>query len=299
MDRFEEMRNFVRVVERKSFTKAAGDLLIPRATMTNSIQRLEARLRTRLLDRTTRTVVPTLDGEAYYRRCVDILAELEEADGIFRRTDPRGLLRVNLQGTLARKFIIPRLPEFLERYPCIDLMISDGDRFVDLVHEGFDCVVRSGGLSDSSMIARRLAILREATIASPDYIARTGMPETLEDLKTQDHTMVSFLSGADDKPIPLDFTVNGTVRQIMLPASISVTGADSYAACAYAGLGLVQVPRYRVADDLKAGRLVDILPEFPPDPMPVSILYPQNRQLSVRVRVFVDWVANILAEADI
>ncbi|HBV00739.1 LysR family transcriptional regulator, partial [Thalassospira lucentensis] len=203
MDRFEEMRNFVRVVERKSFTKAAGDLLIPRATMTNSIQRLEARLRTRLLDRTTRTVVPTLDGEAYYRRCVDILAELEEADGIFRRTDPRGLLRVNLQGTLARKFIIPRLPEFLERYPCIDLMISDGDRFVDLVHEGFDCVVRSGGLSNSSMIARRLAILREATIASPDYIARTGMPETLEDLKTQGHTMVSFLSGADDKPIPL------------------------------------------------------------------------------------------------
>ncbi|MEQ8389910.1 MAG: LysR family transcriptional regulator [Thalassospira sp.] len=299
MDRFEEMRNFVRVVERKSFTKAAGDLLIPRATMTNSIQRLEARLRTRLLERTTRTVVPTLDGQAYYRRCVDILAELEEADGIFRRADPRGLLRVNLQGTLARKFIIPRLPEFLEQYPCIDLVLSDGDRFVDLVHEGFDCVLRSGGLSDSSMIVRRLAVLHEATVASPDYIARTGMPETLEDLKTQGHEMVNFLSGADDKPIPLDFTVNGTVRQITLPASISVTGADSYAACAQAGLGLVQVPRYRVADDLATGRLVDILPEFPPDPMPVSILYPQNRQLSVRVRVFVDWVADVLAKADI
>ncbi|MEQ8284299.1 LysR family transcriptional regulator [Thalassospira sp.] len=299
MDRFEEMRNFVRVVERKSFTKAAGDLLIPRATMTNSIQRLEARLRTRLLERTTRTVVPTLDGDAYYRRCVDILAELEEADGIFRRADPRGLLRVNLQGTLARKFIIPRLPEFLEQYPCIDLVLSDGDRFVDLVHEGFDCVLRSGGLSDSSMIVRRLAVLHEATVASPDYIARTGMPETLEDLKTQGHEMVNFLSGADDKPIPLDFTVNGTVRQVTLPASISVTGADSYAACAHAGLGLVQVPRYRVANDLATGRLVDILPEFPPDPMPVSILYPQNRQLSVRVRVFVDWVADVLAKADI
>ncbi|MEQ9345410.1 MAG: LysR family transcriptional regulator [Thalassospira sp.] len=299
MDRFEEMRNFVRVVERKSFTKAAGDLLIPRATMTNSIQRLEARLRTRLLERTTRTVVPTLDGQAYYRRCVDILAELEEADGIFRRADPRGLLRVNLQGTLARKFIIPRLPEFLEQYPCIDLVLSDGDRFVDLVHEGFDCVLRSGGLSDSSMIVRRLAILHEATVASPDYIARTGMPETLEDLKTQGHEMVNFLSGADDKPIPLDFTVNGTVRQVTLPASISVTGADSYAACAHAGLGLVQVPRYRVANDLATGRLLDILPEFPPDPMPVSVLYPQNRQLSVRVRVFVDWVADVLAKADI
>jgi DNA-binding transcriptional LysR family regulator len=292
------MRNFARVVERKSFTKAAADLLIPRATMTNSIQRLEDRLGTRLLDRTTRTVNPTHDGQAYYQRCVRILEELEEADGIFTDKDPKGLLRVNLQGTLARTFVIPALGDFRSRYPGIDLLIADGDRYVDLVHEGFDCVLRSGGLVSSSMVGRRLALLHEATVASPDYIARTGMPETLDDLHRQGHQMVSFLSGADAQPIPLDFVVDGKVVEVSLPASISVTGADSYAACGAAGLGLIQVPRYRVADDLEAGRLIEILPETPPDLMPVSILYPQNRQLSARVRVFVDWISDLLGAID-
>ncbi|WP_336079656.1 LysR family transcriptional regulator [Thalassospira sp. CH_XMU1448-2] len=298
MDRFEDMRNFVRVVERQSFTKAAGDLLIPRATMTNSIQRLEDRLGTRLLERTTRTVKPTHDGEAYYHRCVRILADLEDADTSFTNPDPRGLLRVNLQGTLARTFIIPAISEFKERYPCINLVIADGDRFVDLVHEGFDCVLRSGDLASSSMIGRRLTLLREVTIASPDYLARVGIPETLDDLEAQGHQMVCFLSGADDKPIPLDFVVAGKVREITLPPSISVTGADTYAACAAAGLGLVQVPRYRVVDDLRSGRLVEVLPEYPPEPMPVSVLYPQNRQLSARVRVFVDWICDLFARTE-
>ena len=299
MDRFEDMRNFVRVVERKSFTKAAGDLLIPRATMSNSIQRLEDRLGTRLLERTTRTVKPTRDGEAYYQRCVRILADLEDADTSFTNPDPKGLLRVNLQGTLARTFVIPAISGFRERYRGIDLVIADGDRYVDLIHEGYDCVLRSGDLASSSMIARRLALLHEVTIASPDYLARFGTPRTIDDLQSQGHEMVSFLSGADDKPIPLDFVVDGKVREITLPASISVTGADSYAACASAGLGLIQVPRYRVADDLRAGRLVEVLPDFPPDPMPVSVLYPQNRQLSTRVRVFVDWLANLFAKTDL
>ncbi|MEE3045500.1 MAG: LysR family transcriptional regulator [Pseudomonadota bacterium] len=299
MDRFEDMRNFVRVVERKSFTKAAGDLLIPRATMSNSIQRLEDRLGTRLLERTTRTVKPTRDGEAYYQRCVRILADLEDADTSFINPDPKGLLRVNLQGTLARTFVIPAISGFRERYRGIDLVIADGDRYVDLIHEGYDCVLRSGDLASSSMIARRLALLHEVTIASPDYLARFGTPRTIDDLQSQGHEMVSFLSGADDKPIPLDFMVDGKVREITLPASISVTGADSYAACASAGLGLIQVPRYRVADDLRAGRLVEVLPDFPPDPMPVSVLYPQNRQLSTRVRVFVDWLADLFAKTDL
>ena len=203
-----------------------------------------------------------------------------------------------MQGTLARTFIIPALGDFRGRYPGIELVLADGDRFVDLVHEGFDCVLRSGDLANSSMIGRRLALLHEATVASPDYIARIGMPKTLDDLKSQGHQMVCFLSGADDQPIPLDFTIDGKVCDVMLPASISVTGADSYAACAAAGLGIVQVPRYRVADDLGSGKLVEILPDCPPDPMPVSILYPQNRQLSVRVRVFVDWLSALFAKID-
>tara|TARA_R110001583_G_scaffold19993_4_gene77585 strand:- start:54251 stop:55168 length:918 start_codon:yes stop_codon:yes gene_type:complete len=295
MDRFEEMRNFVRIVERSSFTKAAADLQIPRATMTNAIQRLEERLGTRLLARTTRTVKPTLDGEVYYKRCVRILAELEEADGIFLRCAPKGLLRVNLQGTLARMFVIPALPDFMAQYPDITLLIGDGDRYVDLVHEGYDCVLRSGELVDSSMIGRRLMTMNEVTVASPAYIEKYGMPREIDDLERQGHRVVSFLSGADDKPMPLDFTIDGLVRHVELPADVSVTGADLYMAATVAGLGIIQVPRYRALADLNAGRLVEIMPQYPPEPMPVSVLYPQNRQLSLRVRVFTDWLGRLFA----
>ncbi|MFH1805747.1 MAG: LysR family transcriptional regulator [Pseudomonadota bacterium] len=290
MDRFGEMHIFVRIVERRSFTKAATDLMMPRATVSNAIQRLEERLGTRLLERTTRQVKPTLDGEAYYQRCRRILFDLEDADGLFRQTMPKGLLRVNLQGTLARKFIIPALPGFMAAYPELTLLIADSDRYVDLVQEGYDCVVRSGELSDSTMIVRRLTLLPTVTLASPDYFGKIGIPETLDDLTGQDHRAVGYLSGANDRPVPLDFTVGGALRQVMLPASVSVTGADLYMAAGLAGLGLIQVPRYRVIEDLRAGALVEILPEYPPEPMPVSVLYPQNRQLSPRVRAFADWL---------
>lgn len=295
MDRFEEMRNFVRIVERRSFTKAATDLQIPRATMTNAIQRLEERLGTRLLNRTTRQVRPTLDGEAYYKRCIRILGELEEADGLFRPCAPKGLLRVNLQGTLARMFVISALPGFMDEYPDITLVVADGDRYVDLVHEGYDCVLRSGELVDSSMISRRLATMPEVTVASPGYLEKYGMPERIEDFERQGHRVVSFLSGADAKPMPLDFTIDGLVRQVEIPANISVTGADLYIAAAIAGLGIIQVPYYRAVADLKAGRLVEILPQYPPESMPVSVLYPHNRQLSPRVRVFTDWLGQLFA----
>ena len=138
MDRLEEMRVFVRIVERRSFTQAADDLQLPRATVTNAIQRLETRLGARLLERTTRQVSPTLDGDAYYQRCLRLLADMEEAEESVRNTAPKGLLRVNLQGTLARHFVVPALPDFLERYPGMELHIGEGDRLVDLVREGVD-----------------------------------------------------------------------------------------------------------------------------------------------------------------
>jgi DNA-binding transcriptional LysR family regulator len=167
MDRFEEMRIFTRIMERRSFTLAAEDLRIPRATVTNAIKRLEARLGTRLLERTTRQVSPTLDGEAHYQRCVRLLADIEEAEGAFRGAAPKGILRVNLQGTLARHFVVPALPAFLQRYPELALRIGEGDRLVDLVREGVDCVLRAGDLQDSSMVARRVALLEQVTVASP------------------------------------------------------------------------------------------------------------------------------------
>ncbi|KXU91355.1 transcriptional regulator [Paraburkholderia monticola] len=291
MDRFEEMRVFVRIAERQSFTRAADDLQIPRATVTNLMKRLEERLGARLLERTTRTVRLTPDGDAHYQRCVRLIADMEEAEGAFTDLAPKGLLRVNVQGTLARHFVVPALPAFLARFPDIELMIGEDDRLVDLVREGIDCVLRAGVLQDSSMVGRRVAQLQQVTVASPAYLAAYGEPSDPAALST--HRAVNYVSSATGKPVPLEFRVDGRDTALVLPSAVSVSGAELYAGAAIAGLGIVQVPRYRVEGELAAGRLRIILADYPPPPLPVSVLYPQNRQLSPRVRVFAQWLREI------
>lgn len=297
MDRLDGMRLFARVVERRSFTSAAADLGLPRSTATEAIRRLEARLGVRLLERTTRHVAPTLDGEAYYHRCLSILADLEDAEGVFRDAQPRGLLRVDAHGLLTRTFILPRLPEFLARYPLIDLFIGQGDRLVDLVREGVDCVIRAGDLADSSLIVRRLATLEEVTCASPAYLAEHGVPASPDEL--EGHRMVGFLSSRTAAVIPLEFTVNGRLRNIVLPSRVTVNNSDTMADLARYGLGLFQAPRYRVRADLESGALVQVLKDHPPSGTALSALYPHARQLAPRVRVFLDWVTDIFANADV
>lgn len=301
MDRFQEMQAFVRIAERQSFTQASEDLQIPRATVTNLIKRVEQRIGTRLLERTTRTVRLTQDGEAYYRRCVRLLADMEEAEGLFRNTAPKGLLRVNLQGTLARHFVVPALPDFLARHPELTLHIGEDDRLIDLVREGVDCVLRAGTLQDSSMVGRRIALLPQVTVASPAYLARHGEPADPAALAApgSTHRAVDYLSSATGKPVPLEFTVDGRVSTLQLPATVSVTGTDLYTGSAVAGLGLVQVPRYRVAAELADGRLQVVLDGFAPPPMPVSVLYSQHRQLSARVRVFTQWLREVFEAAEL
>src|SRR5713226_698248 len=192
MDRFDAMRVFARIVERRSFTQAADDLGLPRSTVTDAVKGLEARLGVRLLERTTRQVSPTLDGEAYYRRCLSLIADLEDAEGAFGGAKPKGLLRVDVHGTLARHFVLPRLPEFLAEYPEIEIYMSEGDRLVDLIREGIDCVLRVGDLQDSDMIARRVAMLEEVTCAAPSYLDRAGIPASVDAL--EGHSMVGFRS---------------------------------------------------------------------------------------------------------
>jgi DNA-binding transcriptional LysR family regulator len=293
MDRFQEMQIFVRIMERRSFTQAAEDLQVPRATVTNMMKRLEERLGARLLERTTRTVSPTLDGEAYYQRCVRLLTDMEEAEDAFKNAAPKGLLRVNLQGTLARYFVVPALPDFLRRYPGIRLHIGESDQVVDLVREGVDCVLRAGNLQDSSMVGRRVAELEQVTCASPDYLKRHGTPKKLADL--DGHRAVDYISTMTGKPYPLEFVTADGMELVKLPSQVSVTGTEVYAGAAVAGLGLVQVPRYRIAEQLAAGALRVVLAAFPPPPLPVSVLYPQSRQLSSRVRVFADWLKDQFA----
>jgi DNA-binding transcriptional LysR family regulator len=294
MDRLDVMRLYTRIVDRRSFTLAAQDLDVPRSTATQVIKELEIRLGVRLLQRTTRSVRSTLDGEAYYQRCVAILAEIEDAESGFRDAKPRGLLRVDVHGTLARHFVLPALPAFLAEYPELQLQMSEGDRLVDLVREGIDCVLRVGDLQDGAMIARRVAMLTEVTCASPAYLARYGVPATLADL--DGHVAVAFMSSATGAVLPLEFTVEGVFRNLVLPANVTVAAAESYVAAARLGLGLIQVPHYHVAADFTAGTLVEILPQHRPSPTPVSLLYPHRRQLSLRVRVFIDWLAREFAK---
>jgi DNA-binding transcriptional LysR family regulator len=293
MDRFDAIRVFTRILERQSFTLAAQDLGLPRSTVTEGVKQLEARLGTRLLQRTTRHVSATLDGEAYYQRCLRILADLEDADAAFSDAKPRGPLRVDVHGTLARHFLLPGLPAFLARYPDIQLHLGEGDRLVDLIREGVDCVLRVGDLQDSAMICRRIGLLEEVTCASPAYLDRHGMPVSPDDLGG--HRMIGFVSSATGHVIPLEFTVKGMLRHVTLPATISVAAAATNVAVAKLGLGIIQVPRYHVEQALGAGDLVQILPDFPPSLTPVSLLYPQSRQLSPRLRVFMDWLAGEFA----
>jgi DNA-binding transcriptional LysR family regulator len=291
MDRLDTMQLFTRIVERGSFSAAANDLAIPRSTATEAIKQLEARLKVRLLQRTTRHVKPTPDGEAYYRRCISILAEIEEAEEAFSDLRPRGLLKIDVHGAMARQLILPHLPEFMRRNPDLTLHIGEGDRYVDLVREGVDCVVRAGDLPESGMIVRRLGERPEATAASPAYLAERGAPNTPDDL--DGHEMIGFVSSRTGAVLPLEFRQDGALREVVLPARVTVTGADTMSALAQLGFGLIQAPRHRLEIDFAAGRLVEVLADYPPSSTPVSVLYPQNRQLSARVRVFIDWLVEI------
>lgn len=295
MDRLDRMQLFVRVVDRRSFSAAAADLGLARSTATEAIKQLERQLGARLLDRTTRHVTPTLDGEAHYQRCLAILAEVDEAENAFRDAQPRGVLRVDAHGLLTRVFLLPHLQAFMDRYPLLDLQIGQGDRLVDLVREGVDCVIRAGAVTESGLIMRRLGTLREITCASPAYLERHGTPTSPDAL--EGHAAIGFLSSRTGQTMPLEFTVGGVVRQIRLPGRLTVNNSDTMADLARRGFGLIQAPRYRFEQDLANGVLVEVLRDFPPPPTPLTALYPQNRQLAPRLRVFLDWVVKIFAEA--
>ncbi|MGH6641315.1 MAG: LysR family transcriptional regulator [Bradyrhizobium sp.] len=295
MDRFDAMRVFTRVVERRSFSLAADDLGLPRSTVTDAVKALEARLGVRLLERTTRQVRPTLDGEAHYRRCLSLISDLEDAEGAFGGARPKGLLRLEVQGTLARHFLLPNLPGFLAEYPEIEINMSESDRWIDLIREGVDCVLRFGHLPDSDMIARQVVVLERLTCAAPNYFARYGTPADPSAL--DGHYMVGIRSLTSGRLRPMEFMTGDSLREVPLPVVMSVTGPESYLATARLGLGLVQVPRFHAEADLARGTLIQILPDCPPPSVPVSLLYPRNRQLSPRVRVFIDYVMRAFGRA--
>lgn len=293
MDRFNAMRVFTRIVELGGFAKAADSLQMPRASVTILIKQLEAHLGVQLLHRTTRQVSPTLDGAAYYQRCVQLLADLEETEAAFSATrrNPRGTLRIDMPAGVGRLIVIPALPAFSARYPAIELEIGLNDRPVDLIREGVDCVLRGGLCLDDSLVARPLVLMEQVTCASPGYLERHGTPQSLDELAG--HQVVEYFSSVSGKRYGLEFEVGEEVRLVDLPKQVAVNSADGYLAACEAGYGLVQTPYYHVAQQLADGRLRQVLRDVPPPRLPLTALYPPQRHLSTRVRVFVDWLVEL------
>jgi DNA-binding transcriptional LysR family regulator len=292
----EHLAIFIRVAELASFTKAAEGLALPKASVSGAIQALEAQLHTQLFHRTTRKVQLTQDGQVLYARSLDVLAELDEVMGLFRQeaTQITGRLRVDMPHNIGCLVIIPRLPEFLQQHPQLHIELSSTDRLVDVVSEGFDCVLRAGHLQDSLLVARSLGSLRQFNCVSAGYAERFGVPNNLSDLPQ--HQLVHYVSRFGSKPSGFEFVNQGKLDFIEMPGTITVNNADAYRAACLAGLGIIQVPQVGTKAYLEAGLLVEVLPQHRAEPIPLWLIYPQRRNLSRRMRVFIDWVSELVSE---
>jgi LysR family transcriptional regulator for bpeEF and oprC len=295
MDRLVAMRIFARVVEAGSFVKAADSLQLSVANVSRSVQALETHLGARLLNRTTRNISITEDGEMYYQRCVNVLAEVEdmEAELTHVKHNPKGKLKVNLPALVARTTVIPALPEFFAMYPDIEIEMGLSDRQVDIVEEGVDCVIRVGELEDSGLVAKCIGKLDRVTCASPSYLAKYGEPHTLEDLRH--HIGVNYVSANTGRVRGWEFIVDGKTEVLDMKGVIAVNDADAYVQCGLHGLGILKGTRYTLAAYLKSGALQEILKDYPSPVGPISILFSPNRHLPRKIRVFVDWVVEVFA----
>lgn len=294
-DRLQAMQIFMRVAELQSFTQASVSLGLSKTHVSNVVAQFETFLGARLLQRTTRTVRLTQDGQSCYERCKSLLAEFQELESLFQLQAEQvsGRLRVDMSTGIARNLVLPKLAEFIEQYPHIELELSSTDRKVDVIAEGFDCVIRVGSVQQEGLIAKKLGHFKMLNCVSPAYIAKYGKPESLEDLTQQNHKLVHYVSqlGGTDSGFEYQdpHTHQGNLT-IQLPQLITVNNADAYSSACLAGLGIIQVPSIGVAKYLHTGELVEILPNYPAPPMPVSLLYPHRRHLSKRLQVFMAWL---------
>jgi LysR family transcriptional regulator, regulator for bpeEF and oprC len=296
MNKLQAMEVFVQVVDAGGFTRAAENMQLPKATVSTLIQSLEQVLQIKLLHRTTRQVSVTSDGAAYYERCLRILADVREAEESLSHTraNPGGRLRVDATTGVANDVIIPALPKFFARYPDIVLELGCSDRPVDLIEEGVDCAIRGGALPDSGLIARRVGVLQFATCAAPAYIARHGRPSHPSELAQ--HRCVNYFSPKTGKTFDWDFTRGDERIEMPVPASVAVNDSTAYVRAGLAGLGVMQMATYTIAPLLASGQLELLLEDWTSAPVPLHVVYPQNRHLSAKLRVFVEWIAELFSE---
>lgn len=298
MDRFNAMQAFVRVVETGSFTKAAETLHMSKTSVTQLVQHLEARLRVKLLNRTTRKVNVTADGAAYYQRAVKLLADMDDAETSLSSatTLPRGRLRVDVPSPLARMILIPALPAFHAQYPDIQLDMGVSDRMVDVIGEGVDCVVRGGELTELSLVARRVGDLQLGVYAAPSYLESTGFLSHPQELALPDHYIVGFTWTHAGEASPYVMHRNGESIKMQGRYVIAVDDGNAYLAAGLAGLGVLWLPDYMARDHVARGELVRLFDEWHLDPMPMYVAFPPNRHVSTKLRVFIDWVADLMAQ---
>jgi len=297
MNRLDAMQVFTKVVELGSFTAAATALRVPRASATTRLQALEERLNVKLLHRTTRTVSVTAEGALYYEECSRMLRDLDDLETELSSANaaPRGRLRIDVPAVSGRQVLAARLPEFFGRYPQISLSMGSTDRVVDLVAEGIDCVVRGGDVHDESLAARKLGEMPVVTLAAPSYLRKHGTPKTPADLAP--HLFVNFFSQKTGKVFEVDFIRDGKTTHFLPRHLVATNDSSTWVALAVAGLGLVQTPvSAEVRQLVKDGRLKRVLSAWSSEALPVFALYPQSRRLPARVRVFIDWVAQVYAD---
>lgn len=296
MDKLDAMRVFVRVVETGSFTRAAQSMHMSRTSVTQLVQQLEARLRLKLLNRTTRKVNVTADGAAYYERIVPVLATLDEIETSLPGAAalPRGQLRVDVPSPLASMLLVPALPQFSARYPDIQLDMGASDRMADVIGDKVDCVIRGGEVRDQSLVARHIGDLQLAVYAAPGYLARAGTPSHPQQLQEAQHRIVRFRWGRDGS-FPAVMQQGGTRVTVEGQHILSIDDGNAYLAAGLAGLGVLWLPDYMARPHVAAGALLPLFEAWQMAPMPLYLAYPPNRHVSKKLRVFIDWVADLMA----
>ncbi|HEF5870118.1 TPA: LysR family transcriptional regulator [Burkholderia cenocepacia] len=298
MDKLDQVRIFLQVAEMGSFIKAAHALDVPRATVSAAVQQLETALGTRLLHRTTRQVQPTADGALLLERGRRLLAEADELDRLFRRRDRDvvGRLNVDVPSRIARRVVAPALPSLFRLYPKLQLSLGSTDRTIDLVQEGVDCAIRVGRLTDSSLVVRPLGRFTLINCASPDYLRECGVPER-PDALAHGHWAVGYASPTTGRELGWEYCADGRRHMLTLPSRVIVNNAETYIASCVAGMGLIQIPRFDVEHLLASGALVDVMPGHRAEPMDVSAVYPHRRHRSRRLNAFIEWFAELMAQA--
>jgi DNA-binding transcriptional LysR family regulator len=292
----QELRIFTRVAELGSYTRAADQLGLAKGRVSAAVQHLEARIGTRLLHRTTRQVRLTADGEQFLERSEELLADAEQLQAMFQPAAAglRGRVRIDLPNTFARDVVIPRLPQLLAAHPLLEIGISTTDQRVDVVREGFDCVLRVGTLTDSELVARPLGVLRQSNVASPAYLRAHGTPKTLVDLAQ--HRIVHYAARLGTQGAGWEYEDGGKARVFPMRSALVVNSTDAYQAACLAGLGFIQAPVRGTRRLVEAGLLVEVLPKYAPPSMPVSLLYPHRRHVPPRVQAVLQWMAQVVEE---